>query len=97
MAEPATKPRELQELDYDFFEELVSISGNRLLGLLSNVVRDIYLRGRDRFSGMYAREVFDARHHQRAVQAIRARDPRAAAEAMRAHAATALATLEAGP
>ena len=97
MAEPAAKPRELQELDYDFFEELVTISGNRLLSLLSNMVRDIYMRGRDRFAGMYARGVFDPTNHERAVQAIRDRDPRAAAEAMRAHAATALTSLEEAP
>lgn len=88
------KPAVLQELDYDFFQALVDISGNRVLGLFSNVVRDVYLQGRERFLGMYESGVFDVAHHQRAVEAIRARKPKAAFEAMRAHAATALMTLK---
>jgi DNA-binding FadR family transcriptional regulator len=91
MSEPGVKPKTLQELDYDFFEALVAVTGNRILLLLSNVVRDVYMRGRDRFSGLYAKGVFDASHHRRAVQAIRKGDGAAAAAAMRAHAATALA------
>jgi DNA-binding FadR family transcriptional regulator len=94
MADPKAKPATLQELDYDFFEALVRISGNRILLLVSNVVRDIYLRGKDRFAALYAKGVFDPSHHRRAVEAIRARDPRAAGEAMRAHAASALKTVE---
>ena len=87
-------PAALQELDYDFFQELVAITGNRLLALFSNVVREVYLKGKDRFAPMYSREVFDAGHHRRAVVAIRARDSSGAGAAMRAHAATALRTLE---
>jgi DNA-binding FadR family transcriptional regulator len=94
MSEPNVRARELQELDYDFFEELVNITGNRVLALLSNLVRDIYLRGRDRFSALYQPGVFDPAHHARAVQAIRDRSPAAAGVAMRAHAATALTTVE---
>jgi len=85
------RPAESQELDYDFFEALVQITGNRPLLLFANVVRGVYLRGRQRFLGLYAREVFDPGLHRRAVDAIRARDPQAAGAAMRQHAATALA------
>ena len=88
------KPAALQELDYDFFQELVAITGNRLLALFAKLVRDIYSKGKDRFSGMYSREVFSAEHHRRTVAALRARDAAAAGAAMRAHAATALRTLE---
>jgi GntR family transcriptional repressor for pyruvate dehydrogenase complex len=94
MSEPSAKVKELQELDYDFFEELVSVTGNRLLGLLTRVVRDVYLKGRDRFVGMYARGVFDPEHHRKAVAAIRKRDSAAAGAAMRAHATSALQTLK---
>lgn len=87
-------PAALQELDYDFFQELVAITGNRLLALFSNVVREVYLKGKERFAPMYSREVFESEHHRRAVDAIRARDAAAAGAAMRAHAATALTTLE---
>ena len=94
MSAPKTKPTTLQELDYDFFQELVQITGNRILMLLSNMVRDIYLGGRERFIGLYAKDVFDPMHHARAVTAIKAKDPEGAKKAMRAHAATALSTVE---
>jgi len=84
------RPSESQELDYEFFEALVQITGNRPLLLFANVVRGVYLRGRSRFLGLYAREVLDPRLHLRAVEAIRAHDPQAAGAAMREHAATAL-------
>jgi GntR family transcriptional repressor for pyruvate dehydrogenase complex len=85
------RPAEAQELDYEFFETLVQITGNRPLLLFANVVRGVYLRGRQRFLSLYARDVFDPRLHQRAVDAIRAHEPLAAGAAMREHAASALA------
>lgn len=94
MSEPGVKPRELQELDFDFFEELVLISGNRVMSLFTKIVREIYMRGRDRFVGMYDREFFDPNHHKKAVQAIRKRDAHAATAAMKEHAASAFASLE---
>ena len=93
MSEPRVKAADAQELDYAFFEELVRISGNRLLTLLANVIRDLYMRGRDHFLPMYAKGVFSAEHHHDAVAAIRARNPVAAAAAMRAHAQSALKTV----
>ena len=75
---------------------LVLVSGNRLLGLFTRLVREVYTRGRDRFVGMYAPGVLDIAHHRRALEAIRRRDAAAAGTAMRAHAATALATLRDG-
>ncbi|MFO0722648.1 MAG: FadR/GntR family transcriptional regulator [Myxococcota bacterium] len=93
LSDPKAKPSQLQELDYDFFHELVQISGNKLLMLLSNMVREIYLGGRERFSALYAKDIFDPAHHAAAVAAIRAKDKRRAAQAMRAHAETALRTL----
>lgn len=96
LAEPRQKPAALQALDYDFFEQLVLISGNQLLGLFTKVVRDVYFRAPERFLPMYRPEVFEPAHHRRAVAAIRARDGRAAGEAMRAHAASALTLLTRG-
>lgn len=90
LSEPRQKAAVLQALDYDFFEQLVLISGNQLLLLFSKLVRDIYFRAPDRFLPMYRPEVFDAGHHRRAVAAIRAKDPRGAGDAMRAHAASAM-------
>jgi DNA-binding FadR family transcriptional regulator len=94
LAQETGRPALLQELDYDFFQELVAISGNRLLMLFSRFVRRLYETGKDRFAQMYAPSVFDASHHRRVVDAIRARDSVAAGVAMRAHAETALRTVE---
>ncbi len=90
MESPKAKPQALQVLDYDFFEALVQVTGNRLLVVFSNLVRDVYLRSPDRFLGLYKKGVFDPSLHRRAVNAIRAKNARAAGDAMRAHAATAL-------
>lgn len=81
----------LQALDYDFFQELVNITGNRVLSLFSNVIRDVYGAGRERFLEMYEPGVFLVAHHRATVDAIRARQPEAANQAMRAHARSAIA------
>lgn len=81
---------ERQALDYDFFEALVAIGGNRLLQLFAGFVRRIYDTGRARFAYLYEGEAFDASHHRRAVEAMRRRDVTAAGAAMRAHAEAAL-------
>ncbi len=88
------RPSVSQELDYDFFEALVQITGNRPLLLFANVVRGVYLRGRERFLGLYAHDIFDPRLHERAVAAIRAKNPEAASAAMREHAMSAFAATE---
>jgi len=81
---------ERQALDYDFFEALVAIGGNRLLQLFAGFVRRIYDTGRARFAYLYEGEAFDASHHRRAVEAMRRRDVTGAGAAMRAHAEAAL-------
>lgn len=96
LSEPRQKAAALQALDYDFFEQLVAISGNQLLLLFSKVVRDIYFRAPERFLPLYRSDVFDPGHHRRAVAAIRAKDAHAAGEAMRAHAASAMSLLRKG-
>jgi GntR family transcriptional regulator, transcriptional repressor for pyruvate dehydrogenase complex len=96
LSEPRQKTAALQALDYDFFEQLVQISGNQLLALFTKVVRDIYFRAPERYLPLYRPDVFDPGHHRRAVAAIRAKDGRAAGDAMRAHAASALSLLRKG-
>jgi DNA-binding FadR family transcriptional regulator len=93
LSEPRLKPADAQALDYDFFEQLVLITGNRLLLLFSKMVRDIYFRAPERFVSLYRPDVFNPAHHRRCVAAIKSRDAQAAADAMRAHAATALSLL----
>lgn len=94
LAEPRARPDRLQELDYDFFQELLQATGNQLLALFARVVREVYFKGAERFVGLYRADVFDPAHHRRAVAAMRAHDPSAAGDAMRAHAASALRLLE---
>lgn len=94
MEEAAERPKALQKLDWVFFETLVDISGNRVLALLANVLREVYERNAAAFLPIYERGVFDSKHHAEAVTAIRARDSATAGAAMRAHASTALRTLE---
>jgi len=93
LEDPKARPAALQVLDYDFFDALVQLTGNRLLGAFSSLVRDVYLRSPDRFVALYRRGVFDPALHRKAVNAIRAKNGRAAGDAMRAHAATALRDL----
>jgi DNA-binding FadR family transcriptional regulator len=90
MEVPQARPAQLQKLDYAFFEELVRTTGNRVLALIANVVRDVYMGQQHRFAQLYARGVFDPSHHRRAVEAIRLRDAAGASVAMRAHAASAV-------
>lgn len=94
LSDTKLKPTQLQQLDYDFFHELMLISGNQLLTLLSRLVRDIYFQSAAKYLPLYRPDVFDPRHHKRAVAAIRARDSQGASDAMRSHAATGLRLLE---
>lgn len=87
----ATTAEGVQERDFAFFETMVDMTGNRVLGLLSNAVRHIYLENRALFVLLYAPGAFDLIDHQRAVDAIAAGDPDAAAAAMTACGARALA------
>jgi fatty acid metabolism transcriptional regulator FadR len=72
---------ELQELDFDFFERLVQLTDNRVLSLLSNAIRKVYLQHRELFSTMYATG-WDTTFHRRTIEAIRNQDASAAQEAM---------------
>lgn len=78
-----------QELDFAFFEELVALSGNRILGMLATLVRDVYFRHRALFAPLYA-EGFSAAPHRQALQAVEQRMPAAAAAIMREYAERAL-------
>lgn len=94
LSEGRAGPAELQRLDYDFYEVLVQVIGNRVLALFSNVVREVYMSHADRFLPLYRAGVFDPANHRRAVEAIRARDPQGAGAALRAHADSALRALK---
>ncbi len=89
LAQPGLTPTAAQALDFEFFEQLVRVTGNQLLLLFTQLVKDVYFRAPKRFLGLYG-ERFSAEHHARAVAAIRARDAQSAGEALRAYAASAL-------
>ncbi|HEY3354033.1 MAG TPA: GntR family transcriptional regulator [Polyangia bacterium] len=87
---PGLSAEELQVLDFDFFQELVNLTDNRVLGLLANTIRQVYLARPALFTPLYDPERFDARLHRRALTAITAGDAAAAAAAMEEYALGAL-------
>lgn len=86
----AKTAEEAQRLDFVFFEVMVEMTGNKVLGLLSNAVRSVYLQNRQMFVAMYTPGLFDLTAHEAAVAAIRNRDEVAAARAMETSASAAL-------
>ena len=80
--ERATSAARAQELDYDFFELLVTSTGNRLLGLIANAVRRVYLQHRELFNALYEQGALDTSYHHRLIRALRDKDAPRAREAM---------------
>ncbi|MBW2524146.1 MAG: FadR family transcriptional regulator [Deltaproteobacteria bacterium] len=83
---PGTTATELQLGDFDFFAELARLTGNRVIGLLIEPVRQVYLHNRTIFEALYRPGSFDAAHHRRVLDAIERGDADAAASAMEAYA-----------
>ncbi|MBU0552502.1 FadR family transcriptional regulator [Myxococcota bacterium] len=77
----AQSTKEVQRLDYDFFDQMVLMSGNRILSMLSNLIRAAYDKNQDIFRSLYE-EGINTEYHHRAVKAIRERDAHAARQAM---------------
>ncbi len=88
--EAAGDPARRQELDYDFFEQLVALSRNRVLGLLANAIRRVYLENRALFLAFYGGDAFDTLHHWACAGALRAGDAGDARAAMSAYGRAAL-------
>jgi DNA-binding FadR family transcriptional regulator len=80
----------LMALDWDFFAALVATTHNRVMALLTNVVREVHTRDPAKFKAVYEGDAFEPKHLLRAVEAVRKRDSAAAAAAMRAHGESAL-------
>ncbi|MCA9540313.1 MAG: FadR family transcriptional regulator [Myxococcales bacterium] len=76
---------ELQRLDFDFFAQLVEMTGNRVLRLFANALRDVYAKNGELFLYQYGTALIDA-VHQRAAVAIAVGDAAAAQAAMTAYA-----------
>lgn len=80
----ADSPTAMQVLDFDFFLELVALTGNTVLALLSNSIRQVYLSWPDLFTPLYQPGVFDSSPHRRALAAIAAGAPDDAVAAVQA-------------
>lgn len=78
-----------QELDYDFFQELVAMTDNQVLAMLANGIRAVYLENRELFPLMYGTQ-FHSDHHRRTLEAVRSGDGAAARAAMADYASAAL-------
>jgi GntR family transcriptional regulator, transcriptional repressor for pyruvate dehydrogenase complex len=73
-------------LDYDFFQEMVRLTGNRVLSLLGSALRDAFETHEEVFAPMFEGESFDVSHHRRATKSIGAGNPVAAGKAMESYA-----------
>jgi len=79
--ESAVDPADRQRLDFDFFEHMVRMTDNKVLALLVNAVRQIYLENSAWFVSMYA-DPYDTSAHAETVAAVASGDSAAAGEAM---------------
>jgi len=77
----ATTAEELQLADYEFFEGMVSAADNRVIALIANAVREVYLENKALFLGLYAFN-FELKDHEKAFAAIETGDGEAARVAM---------------
>lgn len=88
--EAATDPERVQEFDFLFFEQLVQLSRNRVLRLLANAVRRVYMENRQLSLALYATEKLDTSPLRSTVEAVRSNDVAAARAAMTAYGRSAL-------
>jgi GntR family transcriptional repressor for pyruvate dehydrogenase complex len=77
--EAAQTPFERQRLDFEFFRALANATGNRVLILVLNAIRQVYLENAVLFEALYTDALFDTARHQRVVATVIDRDGAAAA------------------
>jgi DNA-binding FadR family transcriptional regulator len=94
--ERAGTPEAQQAADWAFFEALVDLTGNRVLALMANAIRQVYLENRTMFVALYAVGVVDLTDHRAAVEAIAQGDAAAAGAAMARHGERAVRLLRPG-
>ncbi len=79
-----------QRLDFEFFEQLVAMSRNRVMVLFVNALREIYRENAKYLLLLYRETPFDTTEHREALAAITAGDSAGAGKAMRAYGLRAL-------
>jgi len=90
----ATEPKRRQQLDFEFFRAVVSLTDNQVLRLLVNPIRAAYELHRGSFEEIFGDGDFDAEHYRRVADGIRSGERKNAESAMRAFAAGAEILLE---
>jgi DNA-binding FadR family transcriptional regulator len=90
LEQPDRPAEELQLLDFEFFTEMMQLTGNRLLGLILGPLRQVYLENTTLFVPLYHRDHFDPTHHRQALTAMWAGDADRAGALMEAYASTAV-------
>ena len=81
----ADSPAAAQAADWRFFEQLVSLTENRVLRICVHALREIYKENPEQMLLLYSDIPFDVTGHQTALTAIAAGDSHAAGAAMEAY------------
>lgn len=79
----------LRRRDFDFFDQLVAMIDNRVLALVMNAIRQVYLQHPELFVDIHQPGRFDPGHHRRLVEALESGDAAAASRAMEEYAGSA--------
>lgn len=87
---PGADSFRLEEADFDFFEELVRLTDNTLLKMLTHAIRQVYENQRALFGPFYDPARFDTKHHREMIEAHKKGDAEKASIAMSKYAETAL-------
>ena len=90
LVSPEATASELKQADFDFFSELVRLTGNSILRMLTHSIRQVYEKQGSLFEALYSRESFDAEPHRRVLEAVKSGAPEDAATAIIAYADRAL-------
>jgi fatty acid metabolism transcriptional regulator FadR len=93
MEQPGVKADRLQVLDFDFYQELVRLTDNRVLALMVNAIRQVYFQKTELFSAMFHPDRFDTTFHHKITKAVARGDEKRAAAAMEQYARKAITVL----
>ena len=85
MEQARSQPQKLKILDFDFFQTMVHMTQNRVLILVVNAIRQVYLSQPELFDHLYQPGIFDTTRHRATLRALDAGDKKKAAKAMEAY------------